>query len=184
MDAPVLLIIDMQRDVVEGMVRPGAGAVPKIREVLEACRKNKVPVIHVVRVHRPDGSDVEAFRKKKFAEKPYLLEGSAGAEVVDELAPIPGEYVIRKRRFSAFFGTEMLLLLRSLGARTLVVCGVQTPNCVRATVVDAVEHDFMVVVLRDATKAQTPEVHEANLYDMQNMGVELLDSKDFTSQSR
>ena len=182
MDSPVFLIIDMQKDVVEGMVRPGAEAVPKIREVLKACRSKGVPVIHVVRVHRPDGSDVESFRKQKFKEKPYLVEGSVGAEVVDELEPIPGEYVIRKRRFSAFFETEALLLLRSIGAKTLVVCGVQTPNCVRATVVDAVEHDFRVVVLRDATKAQTPEVHEAKLYDMIKMGVEVLDSGEFIAQ--
>ena len=166
-----LLVIDMQADVLAKLVENAGDVVPNIRRVLKHFRDTGKPVIHVMRVHRPDGVDVEKFRLRKFEEKPFLVAGSRGAGIIDELAPAEGEYVVEKRRFSAFFGTELDMILRRLGVKTLVIAGVQTPNCIRATAVDAIGYDYDVAVVSDATTAKTRKVHEANLYDMENMGI-------------
>jgi nicotinamidase-related amidase len=86
--------------------------------------------------------------------------------------PRGGEHVVSKKRFSAFWGTHLASLLRRLGAAHVVVAGVQTPNCVRATAFDAVAEDFAdVSVLADATASATPAVQEANLADLRAAGV-------------
>jgi len=169
----------MQRDVVDVMLPFASKVVEPIKKALTACRRNSVPVVHVVRVHRPDGSDVELFRREKFRKQSFLVKGTAGAEIVGELKPVDGEYVVEKQRFSAFFQTELPLLLKSLDVKTLVVAGVQTPNCVRATAVDGVGHDFEVFVLSDATAASSVGVHEANLFDLKNMGVNVITVGEF-----
>jgi nicotinamidase-related amidase len=180
MDA--LLIIDMQRDVVGRMVENAGDVVPNIQRVLKRFRKERKPVIHIKRVHRPDGVDVEKFRVPRFEKKRFLVAGSEGAEVIDELAPIEGEYVVEKQRFSAFFQSELPMILRRLAVEKLIVTGVQTPNCIRATVVDAIGYDYDVVVLSDATTTREEKVHEANLYDMKNMGVEVVTTKEYTGE--
>jgi nicotinamidase-related amidase len=174
---PALLIIDMQNDfVLEGKPLKVAGArgvIPKIRAVLEEFRKRSLPVIHVLRVHRPDGSDVEIIRQDLFRKSPFAVEGTPGAAVIDELAPLAGERVLTKTRMSAFTGTELDLVLRTLGVTTLVVCGIQTPNCIRATVFDGIAYNYPVVLIEDATGAASEEVHRANVRDMQNIGVQV-----------
>jgi len=174
MNDVALLVVDMQNDVLNRMVEQGRDIVPAVRKALDYFRIKELPVVHVVRVHRPDGADVELFRKRLFEDRPFLVRGTEGAQVVEELAPAEGEYVVEKQRFSAFFQTNLDMLLRRLGVRTVVIAGVQTPNCVRATAVDAVCLDYGAVVLSDATVAKTPEVHEANLLDLGNMGVKVM----------
>ncbi len=79
-----------------------------------------------------------------------------------------------KRRWSAFFSTDLDLVLRRLGVRSVVLAGVQTPNCIRATATDATSLDYHCVVLSDATASGTDEVQQANLFDMSKMGVEVM----------
>ncbi|MCO5575179.1 hypothetical protein L7F22_028976 [Adiantum nelumboides] len=100
------------------------------------------------------------------------VKGTEGAALVDGLDPQPEDHIVVKYQFSAFFGTNLHLILHSAGIETVIVVGVQTPNCIRQTVFDAVAHDYHnVIVLSDATGAASPEVHEANLFDMRNVGV-------------
>jgi nicotinamidase-related amidase len=178
MGKAALLIIDMQNDfVLEGKPLKVAGAltvVPKIQSVLTEFRKRSLPVFYILRVHRPDGSDVEITRKELFAQSPFAVEGTKGAAVIDELSPGPGEYVILKVRMSAFIGTELDLMLRTLGISTLFVCGIQTPNCIRTTVFDGIAYNYPVVLIGDATGASSDEVHQANVRDMRNIGVRLV----------
>ncbi len=181
-----LLIIDMQNDFcLPGAPLAVAGApaiIPKVKEVLAAFRASGLPVFHVVRHYRPDGSDVELTRRAVFLERGgACIPGTRGAEIVADLAPLPGEFVVVKKRWSAFFQTELDLLLRRLGVTGLAVAGVQTPNCVRATVYDAVSLDYEVVVLADATAAQDPETHRANLRDMENIGVGVVTVAEFVA---
>jgi len=168
-----LLIVDMQKDVLERMLPFGKAAVPNVRQLLEAYRKAGKPVIHIVRVHRPDGSDMDKFRIGKFMQEPFLVKGTEGVEVIDELAPIDGEYVVEKRRFSGFFQTDLDMLLTRCGVGVLVIAGVQTPNCIRATAVDAVSLDYDVVVVSDATASANEETQRVNLKDLENMGVRI-----------
>ena len=173
-----LLIIDMQNDfVLDGgplTVAQGRSVVPKIKEVLDIFRAGNLPVFHIIRVHRSDGSDVEINRRELFRKHPFAVEGSYGAAIVDELAPLPGEYTIPKIRMSAFIGTELDLMLRSLGIQDIIVTGIQTPNCIRTTVFDAIAYNYPVTVIEDAVGAQTDEVHHANLRDMVNTGVRVM----------
>jgi nicotinamidase-related amidase len=182
MEKPALLIIDMQNDfVLEGKPLRVAGAqaaVPKMQSVLAEFRKRSLPVFHILRVHRADGSDVEIIRQELFRKQSFAVAGTHGAAVIDELAPQEGEYVLTKTRMSAFIGTELDLMLRTLGVTTLVVCGIQTPNCIRTTVFDGIAYNYPVVLVGDATGAASGEVHLANIRDMQNIGVKIVMSGD------
>jgi len=171
-----LAIIDMQND----FVQPGASAcvagaqasLPTLRRLLDQARAMGWTVIHVTREHRADGSDVEIFRREAFGQgQGICVAGTPGADIVPELAPLPSEYRIIKRRFSAFLFTEFDALLRRLGIATLVLAGTQYPNCIRATAVDAMAHDYRAVVVTDACSAQTPEVASHNIFDLSRMGV-------------
>jgi len=174
MKKPALLIIDMQNDFVRSgspMQMPGVKPIiANVRKVLEVFRNLGYPVFHVVRVHRSDGSDVEIFRREIFKSVPFAVEGTEGAEIIKELRPVNGEYIIRKNRMSAFMNTDLDLLLRSIGIETVFICGIQTPNCIRTTVFDAAAYGYHTILVEDAVGARTSAVHEANLFDMANIG--------------
>jgi nicotinamidase-related amidase len=185
MGRPALLIIDMQNDfVLEGKPLKVAGArtvIPQIQSVLAEFRRRSLPVFHVLRVHRPDGSDVEIIRQELFHKQPFAVMGTHGAAVIDELTPQKGEYVLTKTRMSAFIGTELDLMLRTLGIMSLVICGIQTPNCIRTTVFDGIACNYPVVLVDDATGASSEEVHRANIRDMQNIGVRIIKTANLTA---
>jgi len=182
MERAALLIIDMQNDFVrEGKPLKVAGAqavIPNIKAVLADFRKRNLPVFHILRVHRPDGSDVEIIRQELFRRSPFAVAGTPGAAVIDELAPREGEYVLTKTRMSAFIGTELELMLRTLGVTRVYVTGIQTPNCIRTTVFDAIAYNYPVVLVDDAAGAATEEVHRANVLDMQNIRVRIVKAAD------
>ena len=178
-----LVVIDMQND----FVLPGAPAciagamatVPNIAKVLGWFRQRQLPVFHVVREYRADGSDVEITRLDSFlAGKRCVVPGTEGCEIVDELKPVEGEYRVVKNRYSAFLNTELDFMLRRLGVRNLVNCGTQYPNCVRATVYDAVSCGYGVTLVTDATSAQTREIADANILDIRNIGVECIETQE------
>jgi nicotinamidase-related amidase len=182
MGRPALLIIDMQNDfVLEGKPLRVAGAsavIPMIQTVLTEFRRRSLPVFHVLRIHRPDGSDVEIVRQELFRKQPFAVVGTSGAAIIQELAPGNGEYILTKTRMSAFIGTELDLMLRTLGVTNLVVCGIQTPNCIRTTVFDGIAYNYPVMLVDDATGAASEEVHRANIRDMQNIGVKIINAAD------
>jgi nicotinamidase-related amidase len=182
MDHPALLIIDMQNDFVrENAPLRVAGVAPiirRVRAVLDLFRARSLPVFHVVRIHRRDGSDVEIMRRELFARQPFAVQGTKGAAIIPELTPRDGEYVLCKTRMSAFMHTELDLVLRTLGVRSLVVTGIQTPNCIRTTVFDAMALNYETTLVRDAVAAGTEEIHEANVRDMANIGVGIISLAD------
>lgn len=178
-----LIIIDMQKDGMR-MLPQALTVVEPVRKLLEAFRAAELPVIFKSRVHRANGVDVENFRRELFAAHPFLVAGTPGAEVIAELRPLPDEIQIRGTRFSGFFQTELQIVLTRLGVKRLYVCGVQTPNCVRATVTDAIAYDYDVVLVSDAVTAKTPEIHRANVEDMRNMGVPVLTAAEAVAEIR
>ncbi len=179
---PALLIIDMQNDVVldNGPLRVAQARtiVPNILSLLNEFRAGKLPIFHLLRVHRADGSDVEMFRQELFRKRPFVVEGTRGAAVIDELSPVKGEYVIPRVRMSGFIGTDLDLRLRSIGIRDLVLTGVQTPNCIRTTACDGMAYNYPVTVVKDSVGAQSDEIHESNLRDMANFGVRITTADD------
>ncbi len=169
-----LLIIDMQEDIV-GMRESTRKSVPLLRRVLDAFRKKGLPVFHIIRTYRRDWSDVELPRLIEFQEKgPRVIENTPGARIVSPLAPRPGEFVVVKKRWSGFFMTELPLLLARLGVSSVIIGGTQTPNCVRSSAFDAVSYDLETAVLSDGTSSASPQIHEANLLDIRNIGIRLL----------
>lgn len=182
-----LIMIDMQRAYLEAEspVRiPGAKeTVPACAELIRACRERDIPVVFVARCYRDDGSDVEHPRVEGWlkAGRPVSVsaEGILSGQFPEEFGVKPSDHIVVKPRFSAFFGTELDVLLRRLGVDTLLMAGTTTPNCIRTTAYDAIALEYNVAVARDCTSSATEEIQRVNLEDMARIGVQLIDSKDF-----
>ncbi|KAG0629432.1 hypothetical protein M758_1G103400 [Ceratodon purpureus] len=172
-----LIVVDMQKDFLSPdsclFVAGGPAVIPAVVEAVDIARKKGAFIVWVVREHHESGRDVEYMRKHLYdGTSGPTMRGSDGAALVDGLAAKPGEHRIVKYRFSAFFATNLDLVLRREGIEHIVVAGVQTPNCIRATAFDAVAHDYpSVTVLSDATGAQNEAIHSANLLDMRNVSI-------------
>lgn len=177
----VILVIDMENDFVlpdSPMRIPGAYAtLPAIKKFLEFGRANDWAVIYIYRIHRPSGVDAELFRRHFFEEgHPFCIAGTKGAAIPDEIAPQPGDYTVTKQRFSAFFGTDLDIILRGLGAKNVYLTGTQYPNCVRSTAVDSMGLDYNTIVVTDCCSAASEDVANANIFDMKNMGIACIPS--------
>jgi nicotinamidase-related amidase len=159
------LIIDMQNDFVlpeAEISTPGAmDLIPTIAAFADACRKRGFPVVYTREMHRPG---LEDFGIEGCFEPPHCLEGTAGPDIVAGLEPKAGDFVISgKRRYDAFLGTELDLLLRRLKVENLIFAGVCTDICVVNSVMTARNHDYRCYVLRDAVDATSPARQEAAL---------------------
>jgi nicotinamidase-related amidase len=152
-----MIVVDMQND----FVVPGAALetpaaremVPKLAEALRICRDAGIKVIYTAHVHRRDGCDMGRFRDlhPAIANREVLVDGTPGVDIYPELAPAAGEHVIKKHRFSGFFGTDLDIILREWGVDTVIVSGTTTENCCHATARDAMFRNYRVVFLSDAT---------------------------------
>ena len=181
------LLIDMQNGFIDGAsplcIAGAAATVPACAHALAAAREHGLAVFHVRRAYAADGSDVEAVRWEAWAEggRPLSSAEPMGLSCPSELAPAPGEPVVVKPSWSAFFGTDLDALLRARGIGTIVLAGTTTPNCVRSTAYDGLALGFNVAVLRDATSSRSPEAQEANLADMEAAGIQLIHTDDFAA---
>jgi ureidoacrylate peracid hydrolase len=155
----VVLVIDMQKDnVIPGraMFNPEAHrAIAPNRRLLEFARKIGLRIIFITHAHRANGTDMGKFVEQYDAIREHraLIEGTEGADVCDELQPCGDEIIIVKRRHSGFYGTDLDIVLRSLGIDTVVITGLATSSCVLSTARDAIAHDYRTIVLGDACTA-------------------------------
>jgi maleamate amidohydrolase len=162
-----LLIIDF----VNGFANPdvfGGGNIPQAIAgtvpLLAEARSRGWPVAHSRIVFADDGADGNIF-SLKVPGMLDLTENHPDSAIVQQLAPAPGELVVRKTVPSAFFGTGLAAWLTQRGVRTLLVAGSVTSGCVRASVVDAMCHGFRPLVLEDCVGDRALGPHEANLFD-------------------
>lgn len=183
-----LVLVDMQRDFLE---RDGvfgrlgvdlsmyAEMRPRLAALLTAARSAGVLVVHVQNTtlpgRRSDSPAQLRFNLRMHATARsggpplrYTLPGTAGHEFVEELAPLPDELVVHKHRSSAFWGTDLELLLRSNGVRTVVVGGCTTEGCVDSTARDAMFTDHYVVLAEDCVASDDVAQHEASLLLMRH----------------
>lgn len=175
-----MIVVDMQNDFVkEGaplQSKQALAMVPKLAQTLRFCRDVGIKVIYTAHVHRADGCDMGVFRDlyPPIAQGAALVDESAGVEIYPDLAPKAGELVVKKHRYSAFFATDMDLVLRQAGIRNVVISGTTTENCCHATARDAMFHNYKVAFLSDATGTfdypdvgsgamSADEVHKATL---------------------
>lgn len=186
-----LICIDMQNDfclpTAPLCVQGAMDCLPQVESAIAHARYRSIPIIWVIREHHATGCDVETFRRHLFVNgKGATVKGTDGALLVgDNLEIKPEDYVISKKRFSAFMYTHLESLLKhGLGVGNIVLCGVQTPNCIRATAMDAIAMDFpRVTVLKDATASASQQIQDANLLDMRNIGVEIISTKEWIDQT-
>jgi len=177
-----LVVIDMQRDFLEpgGFGEMLGNDVSLLQKVVEplartiaGCRAAGVPVIHTREGHRPDLADCPPAKLVRGGgdmrigdEGPrgrILVRGEVGHDIVDELAPIGDEVVLDKPGKGAFYATDLELLLRNAGVKSLVVTGVTTEVCVHTTVREANDRGFECLVLEDCCGSYFPEFHEVGL---------------------
>jgi len=173
MGKKALVIIDMLNDFVKegGALYIGDGAkrvIPVIAEVLKKARQEKWPVIYLCDQHTSTDSEFEMFPS-------HCLAGSEGGEICAELAPLDGEIIIPKRRYSGFFGTDLDLTLRELGVEELVLTGVCTNICVLYTAADARMRHYQVKVLKDGVASFDEQAHQFALQEMEKtLGAQLV----------
>jgi maleamate amidohydrolase len=168
--APALLSIDFM----QAYTTPGAPlfadgvveAVSRSPALLEAARTAGIPIIHTnILYSAPDAADGGMWVKKS-PVMASMIPGNPLAEFCDGVEPRPNELVVNKQYASAFFGTSIASMLHARGIDTLLMIGCSTSGCIRASAVDAVQHGFRSIVVRDCVGDRHPGPHEANLFDI------------------
>ncbi len=159
-----LVVVDMVNEFFEPggkMVLEGGQVLyAPMNQLLDAAHKAKIPVFYTNQWLRPDDS---LFKKRI----PHCLVGTWGAEVVDALHQSPEDITVHKRRYSAFYQTDLDLHLRERGIKTVIVTGVVTNICVRSTVHDAYFLGYDVIIPVECVAATSPEAQEVTLYDIE-----------------
>jgi len=193
-----LITIDTQND----FTLPGSSIhipgttdiVPNMVSLLKAYRGYHLPVIHIIRLYLPDGSNVDLCRRKAVESgKKIVLPDSHGAELVDDIKPSAdirldafsllkgepqkigeNEWIIYKPRWGAFYKTGLEKHLRDLEINTIVFCGCNYPNCPRTSIYEASERDFRIVLVKDAIS----QLYSKGEQEMENIGIYLLTTQD------
>ncbi len=175
---PVLLIVDFVQAylAVDSPLYAGVedAHVAAIR-LLQAARAASMTIVHTNVEYQPGGRDGGVF----FRKVPALVcfergANSKWAAFARGLEPVAGETVITKQYASAFFATPLASMLAALGVDTVIIAGVSTSGCVRATAVDCCQHGFIPLVVREAVGDRAPGPHESNLFDLQAKYAEVI----------
>ncbi|NLX70651.1 MAG: cysteine hydrolase [Clostridiales bacterium] len=165
-DRKALLIIDMLNDFIQpdGALYIGESAqkvTGQIQKILEEERREGTPVIYICDSHRADDAEFAMFQ-------PHCVKDTWGGQIVDALAPQAGDYIIYKRRYSAFFGTDLDATLREMNISELILVGVCTNICVLYTAADARMLNYKVTVIRNGVASFSSEAHEFALNEIEN----------------
>lgn len=160
-----VLVIDMVKDFTDpaGKVsHAGAAAiVPAVDAFVQAARARGAIIIWVIDTHRPGKPDWELDHVRD-----HCTGGTPGVELAPPLEPAAQDYVIAKRRYSAFVGTDLDLILRDNAVDTVFLTGTKTNVCIRATAQDAFQNNYAVIVPRECVSTDKPHLHQANLEDI------------------
>jgi len=170
---PALIVVDIQAETFYDRTDEAIPSMPgyadrmtKARIVIDEARRSGIPVIFIQEVHRPDLVDFG--RELDGSEDIHCLETSPGTAIaVEEMGFLPSDYLIKKRRYSAFFGTDFEILLRGLKVDTLLLCGGLTDVCVHYTFVDGHQSDYFCRVIEDCVAGSDEDAHEASLRAME-----------------
>lgn len=192
-----LITIDTQRDMLDGQPFeiPGTSAVlPQIQRLLQAFRRVGKPIVHIVRLYKSDGSNVDLCRRSLIESGKVILQpGTPGCELAPELLPNPevrlntelllaggiqhigpGEVIIYKPRWGAFYKTPLEDYLHGLGISSLAFTGCNFPNCPRTSIYEASERDFRIVVVEDAISG----IYERGKEELRKIGVLLMSTRE------
>lgn len=177
---PALVVIDVQN----GFVSKGGSydllgmdtsnyrqVIPRIKELIDLCRENSIPVFYTQAVRESSGIDLltrthkilPKSREERIMKKPICVRGTWDADIVAEVAPRPEDHVVIKRRDSAFHDTEIKVWLSSLGIDTLIFSGIDTSICVETSLRDAFNLGYDVVLIADATISSNKKHYESTI---------------------
>ena len=168
-DRPALVVVDVNvgfTDAESPLACDLENVVGAIRRLLRLARLAGLPVIFTTVAYDEAGRQTAAAFIDKIPALLTLEAGSRWTEIDPRIAPAPGEPVLVKLFASAFFGTALSSLLAASGCDSVIVTGASTSGCVRATVVDAIQHGYRPVVPREAVGDRNRAAHEASLYDI------------------
>lgn len=173
-----LLIVDFVNGFVDPKILGGGNISDAVRAtvpLLAFFRARGLPVAYSRIVYADDGSDAGVWCEKAPRLR-ELTETAHASQVVDELAPLRNELIVRKTQASAFFCTDLTNVLIARGIDTLVVAGCTTSGCVRASVIDAISWNFRTIVASDCVGDRALGPHEANLFDIRQKYADLMTS--------
>lgn len=176
--SPVLLVVDVCRAYLEPSSPLYAGvedAVASAARLVLAARSSGIPVVWTKVRYAPADSSAAVFHRKVPSLAVFATELG---DFPDGVGPQPGEQVVVKDHPSAFFGTGLAADLQSMGVDTVVVVGLSTSGCVRASALDALQHDFIPVVVREACGDRDARPHEAALFDLDNKYADVVGEAD------
>jgi ureidoacrylate peracid hydrolase len=189
-----LIVVDMQNDFVHpdggfahrARENPEAkidmpflsGTIPQVKRLADAFRKTGRPVVYVAHVLKPDYSDAQfpywrVTRGSLSHNRTFIAEGTWGAQIIDELKPQEGEHLVVKKGFGGFSNTPLDTILRNMDVNTCVVTGVTTCVCVSTTIRGGVEHNYRMILVKDAVAEVHRDTHEAELKTMQRVFAEV-----------
>lgn len=178
---PCLLVVDLSRGFTDPASPLGCDAdlaLDTVGELLDVAREHDMPRIFTRIEYAQGDLKVASAFLEKMPALASLGPGTAWAAIDERIAPAPGEPVLTKLFASAFWGTSLGQMLAAQRCDTVVVTGASTSGCVRATVVDALQHGYRVVVPRDAVADRARAPHEAALFDIQAKYGEVVDTPD------
>lgn len=199
-----VVVIDMQNDFcLPDAVMPVEGAMdvaPVVAEILETARKYKMPIVHIVRLYKTDGSNADLCRKEMILSGIHVVEpDTEGAEILEILKPLSfrnckmngdellnghelkieeNEYILYKSRWGAFYKTKLEDLLREQGIDSLIIMGINFPNCPRATIYQASERDFKICVVKEGMS----RLDKKGIDELKNIGVHVFSKKEVICQ--
>ena len=203
-----IVVVDMQNafastggmlDIARVDITDAPRVIRTIRSILNAARENGVAVVYLRMAYKPDLSDSGGPNSPNFHKElamtlmcsrpelkgKVLTEGAWDAEIVEDLAPQPGDLVITKTRYTGFAGTPLDSQLRMRGIQYLFFAGIATNVCVESTLRDAYFHDYWPILLRDATMpAGPPAAHDATVFNVESFFGWTMTSQELVSQLR
>jgi ureidoacrylate peracid hydrolase len=177
---PALVVIDVQNgfaskggsyDLLGMSISHYQKIIPRISELISICRNAEIPIFYTQAVREQSGIDLltkvhkilPKSREERIRKKPICARGTWDADIVNEIKPTPSDHVVVKRRDSAFHDTEIGVWMKSLGVDTLVFCGIDTSICVEASLRDAFNNGYDVILISDATASGSPKHFESTL---------------------
>jgi nicotinamidase-related amidase len=181
---PAIVVVDMLKDSFKGKdsssIEEYLKIVPKIRELLGKVRTLNFPIIFAC----------DSYLENDFifkGKRAFSVRGTEGAEVIEELKPERKDEILPKRRFSAFFKTDLDQTLRLLGVDTVVITGINTQVCVFATAIDSVCNDFDTIVLEDCSASRNREIHQGSIEILREGGlfplIRVMSSEEFLKEA-
>ena len=159
-----VIVIDMLNDFLYGKLKCERchRIIPCIDKLLVSARERGIPVIYVCDAHKKNDNEFKKWPR-------HAVEETRGAEIISELKPLKGDYIIKKTRYSGFFNTELEKLLKKLNVECLIITGILTNICVQHTVADAFFRDYKTIIPKECTEALSDKIKKDSFNFMKDM---------------